>query len=120
MKNILNIEISAIKEIVLNVLDYPQGIKDIGFEEDNTILVLSNTAMHFDEINIYELANKCKQYATFYNYAIESIVYEEGTSVSVWDNSYIQIFYNLDNVETEPEAIFKACEWVISNLKDKK
>ena len=81
-------------------------------------------------INIYEFAFKCKEWALIRGYSLLSgrpiVRDEEGTQVfNYWYNCYIwEIDENsIDsptqntkietNSETEPEAIIKACEWIL-------
>ena len=89
--------------------------------------------MYDDSINIYELAHKCKEWALIRGYSLLSgrpiVRDEEGTQVfNYWYNCYIwEIDENsIDsptqntkietNSETEPEAIIKACEYVLKEL----
>ncbi len=69
-------------------------------------------------INIYELANKCKEWAlNLDEYSIESGL--------TWGEGYVNLFgrYSCSDSEpdeifvedTEPEAIFKACEYILKN-----
>ena len=70
-------------------------------------------------INIYELAHKCKEWA--YK-RIEQLVWDEHNKVI-----YINIYgsdvvaeggFTYDKsieANTEPEAIFKACQWILDN-----
>ena len=69
-------------------------------------------------INIYELAHKCKEWAKDYNYDIWS----------GWDTDYYVAKVNPDfddccdwteYCNTEPEAIFKACQWILDNKETK-
>ncbi len=78
-------------------------------------------------INIYELAHKCKEWAI--NYGKGYYVWTGINHNSKWDvfvtkfNSFskfepveYQAVYNpLGGKETEPEAVFKACEWILEN-----
>lgn len=77
----------------------------------------------FISINIYELAHKCKEWALELEYIIESYyeayyddnkpyaivkVFFDGNEVwNNYSNEYIDIWH------TEPESIFKACEWIL-------
>lgn len=69
-------------------------------------------------INIYELAYKCKERALSKNYILQS-------SIEI-DCGYCEISYIILNqvkkvlitAESEPEAIFKACQWILT--KDSK
>jgi len=73
-----------------------------------------------DCINIYELAHKCKEWAWHQGFSIRSSVFTEGSSikgkVDLLEN-YTRSFEPVYG-DTEPEAIFKACQWVLDN-KDK-
>ena len=71
-------------------------------------------------INIYELANKCKEWALSKDYYLRA---EQG--INYYDNLQWTCFLNInmdDGAEyidywnsTEPEAIFKACQWILEN-----
>ena len=63
-------------------------------------------------INIYELAHKCKEWAKKKEYwAISG--YDEGYFCMLHDMPDNRFF----NASTEIEAIFKACEWIVENVK---
>ncbi len=67
--------------------------------------------------NIYELAYLCKEWASKHHYSVMS-----GWEMTHWGGAYrVAVFRNSDNilfsmstVKTEPEAIFKACEWILT------
>lgn len=68
--------------------------------------------LKYNIINIYELAHKCKEWAWLQGFMLSS-----GFSDSKWfceylqiDNDYINDYFLSDS---EPEAIFKACEWIL-------
>lgn len=74
-------------------------------------------------INIYELAHKCKEWAWNNNNGIN--LSSELTYCSFWrgykdeigvDRAIQKTFY----ADTEPEAIFKACEWIMEQLNKSK
>ena len=84
-------------------------------------------------INIYELAYKCRMWARNKGYQITAMqpVVPDDTGAQVinyWFKSYItkidigsydppyQILSFDCNVESEPEAIFRACEWVYKEV----
>ena len=86
-----------------------------------------------DTINIYELAYKCKVWALKHGYQITAMqpVVPDDTGAQVinyWFKSYItkidigsydppyQILSFDCNAESEPEAIFKASEWVYKEV----
>ena len=108
------IEIS--KELLSEVLgykvDYIAGVGEtyVGF----------HTEMGGTNINIYELAHKCKEWANKQGYKkVYSGIYESTDQGSM----YICILDSNDTnckdfwADTEVEAIFKACEWILANVK---
>ena len=68
------------------------------------------------EINIYELAHKCKEYARSYDYYIESVVFEYGSRAFV-HKKYVHNPLEILNDKTEPAVIFKACEYILKEIK---
>ena len=70
------------------------------------------------EIDIHRVAHKCKEWALSKNYILQS-------SIEI-DCGYCEISYIILNqvkkvlitAESEPEAVFKACEWILD--KDSK
>ena len=79
-----------------------------------------------EEYNIYELAHKCKEWATFKNG--KNIITERDIS-GVYSYIIFMIGITIHNeylddttkilanfkADTEPEAIFKACQWILDN-----
>lgn len=61
------------------------------------------------EINIYELAYKCKEWAFGKMFFLSSGFDTDGAFCLDRMNSKSFI------AETEPEAIFKACQWILEN-----
>ncbi len=73
--------------------------------------------------NIHELAHKCKIWAISNGYILFSSAYKEaGLCLIIEDSSSVTIDDATVSVKqkTEPEAIFKACEWILDNKKDKR
>jgi len=95
------------KELLSNVLGVEiYQINIIG----NDVMYKIGTAAKWTEkkINIHELAHKCKEWAYSKSYKIASY-----KSYNNWickdpfkGDPYI-------GADTEPEAIFKACEWIL-------
>lgn len=87
-------------------------------------------------INIYELAYRCREWARNNEYEVSAClpVVQDDTGAQVfnyWYKSYIHKFeigsygppeqflnFNV-NASSEPEAIFKACEWILEQIKEK-
>lgn len=109
--------------------------------EIRSIIVDKNMIKYYGEvhlinepasINIYELAHKCKEWAfetdgiqiihaRKYGYGVGVVKYF--SSIEVYNGHYLydpsdelgtstQVSFE---TETEPEAIFKACQWILDN-----
>lgn len=121
------------KELLSEVLK--QETRFIRYVANNTYEV------HFEKpirlkyiiINIYELAHKCKEWA-FYTYKISVSSFKSGSfylkefnqikdNSEYWvelDTASIDCEINIDDSGifkscSEPEAIFKACQWILDN-----
>ena len=78
---------------------------------------------HCRNINIYELANKCKEWAYSQGYILFSKIRLSSSLASCYfdvmgKHDYEDSYHNDFRAETESEAIFKACEWILT--KDSK
>jgi hypothetical protein len=63
-------------------------------------------------INIHELAHKCKEWALSKNVSIESgLPYKTRATSAVFDSN--EGFLEGFEAETEPMAIFQACQWIL-------
>lgn len=114
------------KELLSKVL----GIADCRVNQMiGTTLEYYSSIKGWRKINIYELAHKCKEWAwNTQNYQISSmfINLEFKTAKELSEAPQCQANMWNDNGEfagyfdakTEPEAIFKACKWILDN-KDK-
>ena len=83
--------------------------------------------MKIFEINIYELAHKCKEWANTKKHTV-MVVDEQVKLLSYIDrfggHCRIKLFPmqpNSDDIsfheKSEPEAIFKACEWILNETR---
>jgi len=68
------------------------------------------------DINIYELAHKCKGWAWENGYIIENYFAFGDGICKVFNTRWERIYKCIE--DTEQEAIFKACQWILEN-KDK-
>lgn len=105
------------KELLSEVLDRKvvEFIEESWLCSSNTIVYILEDDVNEDFINIYELAHKCKEWAYSKGYVIVSM------------NNFKWCYVNVSNLggltlkevnsDTEPQAIFKACEWILKNLK---
>ena len=76
-----------------------------------------------EEINIYELAHKVKEWALKQGYRIASQLIERGITIDIGMNGFAVVHtcnreVNKEREDTEPEAVFAAGEWVL-NQQDK-
>ena len=90
-----------------------------GIEANTLIYGCAHYDGWYDEINIYELAHKCKELALSKNYEIESSLFIDGSKKRI---GYSQVLREESpmlqkTADTEPEAIFKACEWIMEQTK---
>ena len=104
----------VLKESVLSIRPYI---------EDDT--VHKNIIMYecgkntYGLIGIYELAHECKQWAL--NYMVDKEIQSTGCIISSWIHTggkgHARILVIDENfiADTEPEAIIKACEWIMEN-----
>lgn len=113
------------KKLVESVIG--EDIYGIILIEDNVVkyCTLDKTEVMFDmfdnkQINIYEFAFKCKEWIISQGIAIESGKYE------IDDKEYICRYYLPGRCSswqnyfglTEPEAIFKACDWILNEISN--
>lgn len=98
--------------------------KVIKVEQKDVIGLLTFKVLRFEtpygdmrSISIHELAHKCKEWAMSKGYVLLTVggmyyncYVHYTTNKSEWGNRA-----NECSASTEPEAIFKACEWVLEN-----
>jgi hypothetical protein len=75
-----------------------------------------------EQINIYELAHKCKEWAFKQGYSLNvfnsNSNYHEVTPNTLAQNDEEWVEHPYSIASSEPEAVFKACQWILDN-KDK-
>jgi len=67
-------------------------------------------------INIYELAHKCKEWAYSLGHVVSTQYrtdYSNATTSLAWCESLAYEGRQNFKADTEPEAIFRACEWIL-------
>ena len=98
------------KELVSAVLG--EEVKSVELWKENSIRYFAPKDYI---INIYELAHKCKEWSKDEVYYLES-GYINGAVCRVYlDLEDMKIFW----ADTEPEAVFKACEWILKEQNEK-
>ena len=71
--------------------------------------------------NIYELAHKVKEWALSLNFKLYSVLVKDGSKTNlhkVFKNINKSIIDKTFRADTEPEAIFKAGEWVLKEINN--
>lgn len=117
------------KELLSEVLkkDVPINSKGFNIVDVKGNIIYYGIEFSFrKEINIYELAHKCKEWALSEGYIIEVGVHPTIKK----DRSDRDYFYKITTdrgqilvskfdeiIKTEPEAIFLACEWILKEMR---
>ena len=90
----------------------------------DNVLLFDNQCNYLVNINIYELSHKCKEWAFDKGYSLESakraVLGKDNKMTNAWIccgfTSTYEVLPNF-TATTEPEAIFKACEWIMEQTK---
>jgi len=97
------------------------GVTRVVHYPKDSNLYYSFTGTDTQHINIYELAHKCKEWAMSQGFIV--LTYGEAYyNVDVHYHSNKSKFGNLafsDTAQEEPEAIFKACQWILEQNDNK-
>lgn len=114
--------LSQILDIPLENIQFIDKVDDLFIYNRNYISELRSWHKNAGAINIYELAHKCKEWAwNEYSVRIESgRMYGFNTEVwnaviSVYNGHifYIEDSEHWEESNNEPEAIFKACQYIL-------
>lgn len=110
------------KELISEVLS--KEVEEERFIDSNSLTYVNSGI--YEDINIYELAHKCREWALSEGYIIEVGVHPTIKK----DRSDRDYFYKITTdrgqrliskfveiIKTEPEAVFKACELVLEQTK---
>ena len=107
-------DLNISKELVVSVLaEETENLSDdFTFDIIDNYIIFADDGECMFEVNIYEFAYKCKEWARDkYNITISSSLYSD--YAKSWnvdkDKSY--------TAKTEVEVIIKACEWILENIK---
>lgn len=68
------------------------------------------------QINIHELAHKCKEWAHLKGFMVQSYPYNDIYRADLLKSIDVDEVFKRN---TEPEAIFAACQWVLDNKETK-
>ena len=80
-------------------------------EEETVEYVNKHTWYEADSISIYKLAHKCKEWAYNNSYTLRSQLKVCYCRFPIHNDIEEKIF----KADTELEAIFKACQWILDN-----
>lgn len=112
------------KELLTEILkENVKEVYEIGSNpnfKDNTLLFNLNGCGELCNINIHELAHKCKEWAYTQGYILFSKIRLNSSLASCYfdtmgKHDYEDDYKNDFRADTEPEAIFKACQWILDN-----
>lgn len=72
-------------------------------------------------VNVHELAHKCKEWANQKGYVLSSAIAEQWCVCEYYTHKGYDAeeYISYTTADTEPEAIFKACEWILENKEIK-
>lgn len=110
------------KELLSEVLGYE--VTKVSLDDTQSTpyvnIYINNKVLIYDEINIYELAHKCKEWAKSKHF----IDIDSHPGCARWGEKAVShngkpsVFYEQVFIgRTEPEAIFKACEYIMEQTK---
>lgn len=114
------------KELFAEVMadKLPQGLcelNDLVQDDDNDVGYFHAQYQGYIDygiqwINIHELAHKCKKWAFNQNYWLDSrITFNKGGArIEERHSDFIKDPKDFTE-KTEPEAVFKACQWILDN-----
>ena len=114
-------EVLGIRYIAMNPILEPMN--KIGYLVYGSQNTPQEVRRNHKQINIYELAHKCKEYAYNQGYIISSGL---TPVLGVNKDGWAEVFSSSTPLDgklhtfkqlSEPEAIFKAAQWVLDNVK---
>lgn len=123
LKDLFEVEIN-VKDFEIQGNDLYWNVQDI-YNCNYPIIQNCNYPIIHDlnKINIYELAHKCKEWAIRKGFVLSSypniMTCEYACDLSVVTSESGQCRYELTMFkDAEPEAIFKACQWILENKEE--
>lgn len=108
------------RELLSNVFNTNVDKNSISIDADNCISFNSGKEKVYPYflispklINIYELAHKCKEWAFNQNYTIRTAKWDKDYYEAKILGHYLTTKKKLIKAITEPEAVFKACDYIL-------
>ena len=113
-------------ELLIVILDIEEGVvsysrNDIDDEVSYSVILYLNTNDEVIEnysINIHTLAHKCKEWLLIKNFVVDIYSFnfafnnETEHRIKLLQGAK-EIYYNDSCLDSEPEAIFKACQFIL-------
>jgi hypothetical protein len=111
---------SISRELLSEVLGCKLDIDEQLQPNDIEYIEKVGSKLYYRYINIYELQNKCKEWANSVGWDVESSTSNLGDNIPYAIPTYIDnwCIHNSHAAKSEPEAVFLACQWILEN-KDK-
>jgi len=111
------------KELLKEVLgNRSHSLKVYGINNQHFDVILNGRDFQDEKLNKHELANECKEWALTKGYEVHSNI---GNNLTEKVKGYWKLCYErtgkpvknmmYETCESEPEAIFKACQWILDN-----
>ncbi len=102
------------KELLSAVLNVDVTIPS--HEDENTLCYSTKTYKYTgNNINIYELAHKCKEWLLHkYEITLETNINKTNCVAIARKDDWFDVY----NADTEPKVIFKACQWILEQHKE--
>ena len=86
--------------------------------EDNKLYLYKELGENITTLNIYELAHECKEWSYTKGFRLQVQKYKELDYQCIIDEMNIE-YHPAKYATTEPDAIFKACEWILKRIQER-
>ena len=99
---------------VLGLIEEDEKVTNIHCYDD---FISYSTNYEEENINIHELAHKCKEWARDKEYLLKTSIYRD---YQFRKKSYVYVCESVDNklrweARSEVEVVFQACEWILND-----
>ena len=99
------------RELISRVLNLNITLVDTKYSETTKRIRYVTSDNNDYYIDVYNLAHKCKEWALKNDCQLLSCIKESNSLCDIYSNTYNCKFTHY--ADTEAEAIFKACQWVL-------
>ncbi len=112
-----NLEIKAINmelELIKKVLNLDEDVRKVSISEiDKSIINYTLTGARVYQVNKFEFANKCKEWAFTMGYEVSSSL--KKCTLRKYDGGFTKLFR-----DDEAEAVIKACCFIFKEIKNER